>query len=217
MGLFFLVVTLQMVPIDKLVKGKFQDNFEFLQWFKKFFDANYVGTEYDALAVRNGEQIGCSSGGNTSKVAITKTIKQYNTQAKPVGKPSGFTFVLFCLVFFYKSFLVFCFNLLPGRYWGESNSFWGHYLHNQICFFCFFITNIQYLPNAFQRHVAVSFLFCKGEGLINDSLFSGKNDILSRNGVVSSIYTFSSIQITCLNFKNVLVCLRSYSKPCSLK
>ncbi|KAK6624553.1 hypothetical protein RUM44_011412 [Polyplax serrata] len=80
-------VTLLMVPIDKLVKGKFQDNFEFLQWFKKFFDANYVGTEYDALAVRNGEQIGCSSGGNTSKVAITKTIKQYNTQAKPVGKP----------------------------------------------------------------------------------------------------------------------------------
>ncbi|KAF6205218.1 hypothetical protein GE061_019385 [Apolygus lucorum] len=28
------------VPVDRLVRGKFQDNFEFLQWFKKFYDAN---------------------------------------------------------------------------------------------------------------------------------------------------------------------------------
>ena len=34
-----------------------QDNFEFVQWFKKFFDANYGGQEYDALAMRGGEQI----------------------------------------------------------------------------------------------------------------------------------------------------------------
>ena len=27
--------------MDKLSKQKFQDNFEFLQWYKKFFDANY--------------------------------------------------------------------------------------------------------------------------------------------------------------------------------
>lgn len=26
------------VPIEKLIRGKFQDNFEFLQWFKKLFD-----------------------------------------------------------------------------------------------------------------------------------------------------------------------------------
>merc|ERR1719341_437918 len=35
----------KIVPVDRLVKGKFQDNFEFLQWFKKFFDANYGGQE----------------------------------------------------------------------------------------------------------------------------------------------------------------------------
>ena len=29
------------VDVDKLSKQKFQDNFEFLQWYKKFFDANY--------------------------------------------------------------------------------------------------------------------------------------------------------------------------------
>ena len=40
---------MQIIPVDKLVKGRFQDNFEFLQWFKKFFDANYDGHPYDPI------------------------------------------------------------------------------------------------------------------------------------------------------------------------
>lgn len=51
--------------MDKLIKGRFQDNFEFLQWFKKFFDANYDGREYDAFEARGGITIGsgaCDSG-----------------------------------------------------------------------------------------------------------------------------------------------------------
>ncbi len=44
----------KVVPVEKLMRGKFQDNFEFLQWFKKFFDANYDGRDYDALGVRGG-------------------------------------------------------------------------------------------------------------------------------------------------------------------
>lgn len=46
----------QIIPVDKLVKGKFQDNFEFVQWFKKFFDANYDGKEYDPVAARQGQE-----------------------------------------------------------------------------------------------------------------------------------------------------------------
>lgn len=38
------------------MKGKFQDNFEFLQWFKKFFDANYDGKEYDPVLIRQGQE-----------------------------------------------------------------------------------------------------------------------------------------------------------------
>ncbi|XP_056647731.1 microtubule-associated protein RP/EB family member 1 isoform X1 [Diorhabda carinulata] len=56
----------KIVPIDRLVKGRFQDNFEFLQWFKKFFDANYKGTDYDALGARGGEQLG-QGGANAPK------------------------------------------------------------------------------------------------------------------------------------------------------
>ncbi|XP_041661224.1 microtubule-associated protein RP/EB family member 3-like isoform X2 [Cheilinus undulatus] len=44
----------KIIPVERLVKGKFQDNFEFLQWFKKFFDANYDGKEYDPLMIRQG-------------------------------------------------------------------------------------------------------------------------------------------------------------------
>ncbi|KAM9338948.1 microtubule-associated protein RP/EB family member 3-like isoform 1-T1 [Symphorus nematophorus] len=46
----------KIIPVERLVKGKFQDNFEFLQWFKKFFDANYDGKEYDPLLIRQGQE-----------------------------------------------------------------------------------------------------------------------------------------------------------------
>jgi len=48
----------KIVPVDRLVKGRFQDNFEFVQWFKKFFDANYDGAEYDAFEMRGGYPLG---------------------------------------------------------------------------------------------------------------------------------------------------------------
>jgi len=48
----------KVIPVDKLVKGRFQDNFEFVQWFKKFFDANYKGDPYDALEARCGIPLG---------------------------------------------------------------------------------------------------------------------------------------------------------------
>lgn len=49
-----------------MIKGRFQDNFEFLQWFKKFFDANYDGRDYDASAVREGAPMGFGSGAGKS-------------------------------------------------------------------------------------------------------------------------------------------------------
>lgn len=46
---------IQIIPVEKLVKGRFQDNLDFIQWFKKFFDANYDGKEYDPVAARQGQ------------------------------------------------------------------------------------------------------------------------------------------------------------------
>ena len=40
------------VDVSKLLNGKFQDNLEFLQWLKSFFDKNYSGQEYNAAERR---------------------------------------------------------------------------------------------------------------------------------------------------------------------
>ncbi|KAF5360467.1 hypothetical protein D9756_004543 [Leucocoprinus leucothites] len=42
------------IPVDKLTKCKMQDNLEFLQWMKRFWDSNYGGQGYDAVARRKG-------------------------------------------------------------------------------------------------------------------------------------------------------------------
>ncbi|XP_064409721.1 microtubule-associated protein RP/EB family member 2 isoform X2 [Latimeria chalumnae] len=45
----------KLIPVEKLVKGRFQDNLDFIQWFKKFFDANYDGKEYNPVEARQGQ------------------------------------------------------------------------------------------------------------------------------------------------------------------
>ena len=61
-----------------MIKGRFQDNFEFLQWFKKFFDANYDGSPYDGLEARGG--LGLGSGAcdvvHQSSVPIASAPRQ---------------------------------------------------------------------------------------------------------------------------------------------
>ncbi|KAF8326990.1 calponin homology domain-containing protein [Cantharellus anzutake] len=42
------------IPVERLVKCKMQDNLEFLQWLKKYWDQNYGGQPYDAIARRKG-------------------------------------------------------------------------------------------------------------------------------------------------------------------
>ncbi|KAG4306090.1 hypothetical protein PORY_000078 [Pneumocystis oryctolagi] len=43
----------KVIYVDRLVKCKFQDNLEFLQWVKKFWDQHYNGAEYNALGRRD--------------------------------------------------------------------------------------------------------------------------------------------------------------------
>lgn len=66
-------ISAQIIPVDKLVKGKFQDNFEFVQWFKKFFDANYDGKEYDPVAARQGQEM--PSNQSTATATVNKPRK----------------------------------------------------------------------------------------------------------------------------------------------
>merc|ERR1719323_16197 len=81
----------QAVDVDKLSKQKFQDNFEFLQWYKKFFDANYSGYEYNALEARGGAQLAWKIWRkDTIKYCRTKTNHKRN-KARILGRRSDAT------------------------------------------------------------------------------------------------------------------------------
>jgi len=71
------------LPIDKLVKGKYQDNLEFLQWFKHYFECRYGGQPYDAAGRRALGVGGPASGigGGATKPAPRAAV------AVPVKKP----------------------------------------------------------------------------------------------------------------------------------
>lgn len=43
----------RIVPVPNLIKCKMQDNLEFLQWSKRYWDQYYSGGDYDALANRS--------------------------------------------------------------------------------------------------------------------------------------------------------------------
>eukprot|EP00924_Labyrinthula_sp_SR-Ha-C_P007092 maker-scaffold_8-snap-gene-9.20-mRNA-1 protein AED:0.01 eAED:0.01 QI:276/1/1/1/1/1/2/432/277 len=71
------------VPVDRLVRGKYQDNFEFMQWLMKFFEANcngkYVDSQYPAAERR-------SRGKNAGKFSLGKgrsAPKNNKVHAKP--------------------------------------------------------------------------------------------------------------------------------------
>ncbi|WVR05429.1 hypothetical protein IAU60_002444 [Kwoniella sp. DSM 27419] len=42
------------IPVERLIKCKMQDNLEFLQWMKKYWDVNSGGQVYDAQGRANG-------------------------------------------------------------------------------------------------------------------------------------------------------------------
>lgn len=80
------------VAINRLVKGRFQDNFEFLQWFKKFFDANYDGREYNAMEARGAVVIGAGAigpagtGSGSTLNSRMPAARNVVPAARPVGR-----------------------------------------------------------------------------------------------------------------------------------
>lgn len=79
----------KIVPVDKLIKGRFQDNFEFIQWFKKFFDANYDGSPYDAVAARAGQGLGATNGSARIPAAASRMPQAPRSMAKTSPSAAG--------------------------------------------------------------------------------------------------------------------------------
>ncbi|XP_039256858.2 microtubule-associated protein RP/EB family member 1-like isoform X1 [Styela clava] len=78
----------QNVPVEKLVKGRFQDNFEFVQWFKKFFDANYREecADYDAINMRSGAGLGIADSKKGAAARPMGHVKKSVATVKPMLK-----------------------------------------------------------------------------------------------------------------------------------
>ncbi|KAG0039175.1 hypothetical protein BGZ82_009326 [Podila clonocystis] len=62
------------IPIEKLMKCKMQDNLEFLQWLKRYWDLNWPGEVYDAAARRGGK-------GDVANVSTNRSVN-VNTPVK---------------------------------------------------------------------------------------------------------------------------------------
>lgn len=61
------------VPVEALVKCKMQDNLEFLQWTKRFWDQYYPGGDYDAVSRRKGQGMSAGAAGGAPRVAAAAT------------------------------------------------------------------------------------------------------------------------------------------------
>ncbi|KAK0247937.1 hypothetical protein B0A54_15405 [Friedmanniomyces endolithicus] len=82
------------LTVEQLTKCKMQDNLEFLQWTKRYWDQYYPGGDYDALARRKGTGPGAapSAAAPAATPTSARTSTSANTGARrpgPVGSAAG--------------------------------------------------------------------------------------------------------------------------------
>ncbi|KAI8322914.1 hypothetical protein GQ54DRAFT_127238 [Martensiomyces pterosporus] len=74
-------------PVDptRLMKCRFQDNFEFLQWLKRFWDSYYSGQHYDAVARRKGRAVEAPGPRPRSSASSARSSSAGAFRAKPAA------------------------------------------------------------------------------------------------------------------------------------
>ncbi|KAK8109216.1 EB1-like domain-containing protein [Apiospora sp. TS-2023a] len=77
----------KIIPVQALVKCKMQDNLEFLQWSKRFWDQYYPGGDYDAVARRKASGAPPSTGGGAGPRATPNTGAARRGGTTPSGGP----------------------------------------------------------------------------------------------------------------------------------
>ncbi|CAK4649339.1 unnamed protein product [Aphanomyces euteiches] len=87
------------IEVDKLIRGKYQDNLEFMQWFKRFYELNIGGaSDYDPIAQRDKGKGGAAysakyrpgSGSVSAAAAAAAAAPAAASKKRPVGtKPSA--------------------------------------------------------------------------------------------------------------------------------
>lgn len=67
------------MPIESLTKCKMQDNLEFLQWTKRFWDNNFPGHDYDAVGRRKGAGVSAPAAPASGRTSTTSARKPATT------------------------------------------------------------------------------------------------------------------------------------------
>lgn len=81
------------IEVDRLIRGKYQDNLEFMQWFKRFYELNASCAPYDAVAVREkgkgGAQYTAKFGGSGVPAASPTPGPSATAKRKPATGPAA--------------------------------------------------------------------------------------------------------------------------------
>ncbi|CAE7237716.1 MAPRE3 [Symbiodinium natans] len=81
------------IEVDKLVRGKYQDNLEMLQWIKNYFERTFQGTSYDAAARRFTDNLpDWARPSEASNQPLRRPLSNVNALASKVpkhGRPGG--------------------------------------------------------------------------------------------------------------------------------
>lgn len=72
------------LPTESLVKCKMQDNLEFLQWSKRYWDQYYPGGDYDAVGRRKG-----AAAAAPPSMGSARTSTAASTARRPVANASA--------------------------------------------------------------------------------------------------------------------------------
>lgn len=72
------------LPTESLVKCKMQDNLEFLQWTKRYWDQYYPGGDYDAVGRRKG-----AAAAAPPSMGSARTSTAASTARRPVANASA--------------------------------------------------------------------------------------------------------------------------------
>ena len=69
------------IEVSKLIKGKYQDNLEFLQWMKRYFDEKKSSSDYDPIARRYNCDLEIANEGSSAMMNGQKKRDNSKTQS----------------------------------------------------------------------------------------------------------------------------------------
>lgn len=77
------------IPVERLVKCKMQDNLEFLQWTKQYWDQYFPGDDYDAISRRKGGALPPGGGARTTSASSNPRRGTTPTSGPRITRSAG--------------------------------------------------------------------------------------------------------------------------------